>query len=181
MAKKINIIGAKPRRIQIVNQPRRRLEPAEIGKGLGAAPCGERITGNVDLIGLAELGTQLLARLRSSGGRPALSDATEICRVPLSAADIKALEGVVVQIEQSSGAKPSVGQMVSVIIRTHLEALQALTGRVSAAAGDVPITKVEQPIPIAILQKMLDEQITPLREQVHRLESELHAVAAGSK
>src|SRR5437762_1419830 len=103
MDKKINIIGAKPKRIQIVNQPKRRLEPAEIAEGLGASPCGERIPENLDLIGLAELGTQLLTRLRSSGGRPALADATEICRVPLGAEDIKTLEAIVAQIEDSSG------------------------------------------------------------------------------
>ena len=106
MAKKINIIGAKPKRIEIVNPPRPRLDPAEITEGLGATPCGERIPGNLDPIDLGELGTQLLARLRSSGDRPALTDATEFCRVPLSADDIKTLEGMVAQIEGSSGARP---------------------------------------------------------------------------
>jgi hypothetical protein len=136
MAKKINIIGAKPKRIQIVNRPKPRLDPVEIAEGLGAARCGARVPGNLDLIGLGELGTQLLARLRSSDGRPALTDATEIGRVPLSADDIKALEGMVAQIGESSGAKPSVGQLVSVIVRTHLGALKALTER--ATPGDAP-------------------------------------------
>src|SRR5437867_4498571 len=142
MAKKINIIGAKPKSIQIVNEPKPRLDPAELAEGLGAAPSGGRIPGNLDLIDLAELGTRLLARLRSSGGRPALTDATEICRVPLSADDIKTLEEMVAQIEGSSGAKPSVGQLVSVIVRNHLEALKARPD--PARKGDAPKGEVEQ-------------------------------------
>jgi hypothetical protein len=179
MAKKIEIVGAKPKKIEIVDKPKRRIEPAELAAALGATPCGERIPGNLDLIGLAEIGTQLLARLRSSGGRPALVDATEVCRVPLSAEDLKTLEGIVAQIEGSSGAKPSVGQLVSVIVRTHLEALRALPS--PAPAGEAPKGEVEQPVSRAILQKMLDEQLTPLREQVKRLERELNAVGADSK
>jgi len=178
MAKKINIIGARPKRIQIVNQPRPRVDTAEVAEGLGATPRGERIPGDLDLIDLAELGTRLLARLRSSGGRPALTDATEICRVPLSAGDVKTLEGMVAQIEGSSGARPSVGQLVSVIVRAYLEALHAFGDR--ATAGDAPKGEAEQPNSLTILQKLLDEQLTPLREQVKQLESQLHAVA-GSK
>ena len=115
MAKKIEIVGAKPKKIEITDKTKRRIEPAEVAAALGANLAGEQSAANLDMIGLAELGTQLLSRLRSSGGRPALADATEMCRVPLSAADIKTLEGMVAEIEKSSGAKPSVGQLVSVI------------------------------------------------------------------
>jgi hypothetical protein len=178
MAKRIEIVGAKPKRIEIVDRPKRRIEPAELAAALGAVPCGERLPGNLDLIGLGELGTQLLVRLRSSGGRPALADATEICRVPLSTDDLKTLEGMVAQIEGASGAKPSVGQLVSVIVRTHLDALKALPD--PASAGDAPKGEPEQPNFRAILQKMLVEQLSPLRERVNRLERELHA-AGGSR
>jgi len=60
MPKKINIIGAKPKKIEIVNPPKRRIEPAELAAALGATPRGVRIPGNLDLIDLGELGTQLL-------------------------------------------------------------------------------------------------------------------------
>ena len=167
MAERINIVGAKPKRINIVNQPKPRLDPAEIAEGLGAAPCGERISGKLDLIGLAEIGTQLLGRLRSSGGRPALADATEICRVPLSAEDVKALENLVAEIEKSSGMKPSVGQLVSAIVRSHLNAPKS------------PYTPaVDPPLAKTALQNLIDEQLAPLREQVNRLEQELHGAGA---
>jgi hypothetical protein len=171
MANRINIVGAKPKKINIVNQPKPRLDPAEIAEGLGAAPCGARISGKLDLIGLAEIGTQLLGRLRSSGGRPALADATEICRVPLSAEDVKALEDMVAQIEASSGTKASVGQLVSAIVRSHLNAPNPAA---STPADDPPLSKT-------LLQNMIDEQLAPLREQVNRLEKELHGAGANNK
>src|SRR5260370_28407163 len=103
MAKKINITGREPKGMSVVEKPQRRIEPAELAAALGAEPCAERVGENLDLISLAELGTQLLRRLRSSGGRPALSDATELCRVPLSAEDMKVLERIGAQIEQETG------------------------------------------------------------------------------
>jgi len=155
MAKKITILGAKPRKIEIVDQPRRRVDPAELGAAIDAEPCGRLGTGSLDPLTLAELGTQLLQRLRSSGGRPALADATVNCRVPLSDADVKALESMVSEIGASTGTKPSIGQLVSAIVRMHLNESQA--------GSQSP------------LQRLLDEQLHPLREQLNRLESELHA------
>jgi hypothetical protein len=120
MAKKINIVGATPKRIEIVDRPKRRIEPAELAAVLGAQPCGQPGTGKLDPIALAELGTQLLSRLRSSGGRPALADATEICRVPLSAEDISTLEKMADQLGEKTGANPSSGQLASVIVHNYL-------------------------------------------------------------
>lgn len=168
MAKKIEIIGAKPKRIEILDKPKRRIDPAEIAAALGAEPIGAPVSRNADLIDLAELGTQLLNRLRSSGGRPALEDATEICRVPLSTEDVKILEDMVAEIEKSSGMKPSVGQLVSVMVRSQLSA---------AEPGSTP--QVEDDQSRAMLRQLIDEQLTPLRERVKRLESEMHT--AGEK
>jgi hypothetical protein len=120
MAKKVNIVGTQPKRVRVVDEPRRRIEPAELAAALGAEACGERIGANLDPISLAELGTELLRRLRSSGGRPALADATEYCRVPLSAEDVNALEKIIGQIERSTGSKPSPGQVASIIVRKYL-------------------------------------------------------------
>lgn len=127
MAKKIEIVGAKPKRIKIVDQPKQRIDPQDLAEALGADPRGEQAPFNLDLIGLAELGTQLLHRLRSSGGRPALADATECCRVPLNAEDIKKLENMVTQIGLSTGTKPSVGQLVSIIVHRYLVELTSKT------------------------------------------------------
>jgi hypothetical protein len=123
MAKKVDIVGATPRRIEVADQPKRRINPVELAAALGGSARGRQTRGNVDLLALAELGTQLLDRLRSSGGRPALADATENCRVPLSAADVKTLETMVAEIGASTGSRPSVGQLVSVIVHSYLAEL----------------------------------------------------------
>jgi hypothetical protein len=137
MAKKINITGRQPKRIRVADKPQRRIEPAELAVALGAEPCAERIGDNLDLISLAELGAQLLRRLRSTGGRPALSDATEFCRVPLSAEDMKALERISAQVEQKTGANPSPGQIASIIVRDYLR----MEHSGSTELGRIPTTK----------------------------------------
>src|SRR5258708_677941 len=106
MAKKINIVGAKPKKIEVVDQPKRRIEPSDLATALGANPTGEQAPGNLDPIALAELGTQFLNRLRSSGGRPALADTTINCRVPLSAEDVQTLEHMVSHIGASNATSP---------------------------------------------------------------------------
>src|SRR5439155_22374609 len=116
--------------------------------------------------------TQLLERLRSSGGRPALADATVHCRVPLSAEDVQTLEAMVAEIGESTGAKPSVGQLASVIVRLHLNALKNAAEATTAEAAK---QDVEHEIARSILRQLIDEQIHPLRQHVKRLESELHA------
>jgi hypothetical protein len=176
MADKINIVGAKPRKIKVIDKPRRRIEPQEVAAALGADPNGQKVLGNLDPISLAELGSQLLHRLRSSGGRPALGDATVNCRVPLSAEDVETLENMVAHIGASTGAKPSVGQLASVIVRLHLNALK--TTPHSAAQADLIKHELDREISLSQLQQVIDEKIGPIREQVKRLETELHAISA---
>lgn len=120
MAKKVNVIGAQPKRIRVLDKPRRRIEPGELASRLGARMVGHYLGSNLDPISIAELATRLMQRLRSSGGRPALSDATEFCRVPLSPDDLRALETLTDQIERDTGARPSPGQVASVILRDYL-------------------------------------------------------------
>jgi hypothetical protein len=121
MEKRIRVVGATPKTIDVLDQPKRRIDPAELGAALGAEPV-QAVAGNLDPLALGELGTQLLERLRSTGGRPALTDATVNCRVPLSAEDVNALERMVSRIGEATGAKPSVGQLASIIVRLYLTA-----------------------------------------------------------
>ena len=120
MAKKIIVTGKPARRIEVSGKPQRRIEPEEFAAALGAEPVGEAHAPNLDPVSLAALGSELIKRLRSSGGRPALADATEICRVPLSAEDMKELEKITAEIEQNTGTKPSAGQVVGVLVRDYL-------------------------------------------------------------
>jgi hypothetical protein len=172
MAKKFIETGKPARRIEVTGKPQRRIEPDEFAAALGAEPIGAAHAPNLDPVSLAALGSELIKRLRSSGGRPALSDATEICRVPLSPEDVRTLEGMVAQLETSSGAKPSVGQLVSVIVRAHLHGLNAAP---NSEAAEIVESGQASSASDARLQQMIEEQIRPLREQVRRLETELHA------
>jgi hypothetical protein len=121
MAKSIEIVGANRKKIEVVDRPKRRIEPVELAASLGANLASGQTAGNLDLIALGELGTQLLGRLRSRGGRPALTDATEICRVPLSTEDLQSLEKITDHIAQTTGSKPSPGQVISVIVHDYLK------------------------------------------------------------
>src|SRR5438067_10653117 len=154
MAKKINVVGSHPTRIRVLDKPRRRIEPVELAAALGAEPCGERLGANLDPISLAELGTQLLRRLRSSGGRPALCDATEFCRVPLTAEDMKALEKIGAQIKQKTGAKPSPGQIASIIVRDYL----------SSGSGNPQDLAV-----VATLESKVNERLDSIADSIPRL------------
>ena len=61
----------------------------------------------------------------------------------------------------------------------HLDALKC--ARASVAAPDAAKQDMNQAVSRNILQQMIDEQISPLREHLQRLESELHAVGAGNE
>lgn len=124
MSKRVNIVGAKPKKVHLRDHPQRKIDPAVVAAAAGASLIGRRDARQIDLLGLADVGTELLARLRSTGGRPALHDASVNCRVPLSEDDVECLEAMVRQIGASAGVRPSVGQLASVIVRQHLVALQ---------------------------------------------------------
>jgi len=179
MAKKIIVTGKPARRIESSGEPQRRIKPEEFAAALGAEPVGEAQSPSLDPLALAALGSELVKRLRSSGGRPALADATEICRVPLSAEDVKTLEAMIAQLEASSGAKPSVGQLVSVIVHEHLRTLKPISN--ADREADAVSSQPDQPTFNEALGQLIEEQIRPLREQVQRLEAELQAVAGGQQ
>jgi hypothetical protein len=86
---------------------------------------------------------------------------------------------LVIQTDDESRAQTSIDRAAEAIAkavaqRTHANALQP-------APTDAPERVLEQPISKTILQQMIDEQLTPLREKVNRLESQLHAVGGGSE
>lgn len=140
MAKKVNVIGTKPKRIRVTDKPQRRIDPDEMAAALSAQRCAERIGVNIDPISLAELGTELLRRLHSNGGRPALADATELCRVPLTTEDVQALKTISEEIKKSTGLKPSSGQIVSIILKKCLA-----TGTAPSNVQGLPPSKTPWP------------------------------------
>lgn len=129
------------------------------------------------------------------GSRQEFCQATEVdpgqlSRVLASRADLsmKVLQKVVevlhaqlvIQTEEESRTQTSIDRAADAITnavgrRTPARALKA------ESPSAAPEEHLEPPISRTTLQKMIDEQISPLREQVRRLEGELHAVGAASK
>ena len=129
MAKKNNIVGNALERIEITGQALPRIESAEFAAALGAEACGELRTKHLDLISLGGLGNELIKRLRSTGGRPALEGATERCKVPLTPDDVAKLEQIIALMEAETGKRPALGQIASVILSTYLDSLRGYPKR----------------------------------------------------
>ncbi len=185
MAKKVNIIGAQPKRVRMVDQPQRRIDPAELAAALGAEPCGERLSGRFDPISLAEIGNELLKRRRSSGGRPSLADASERCKVPLSKEDVAALEEIVAAIERATGSKPALGEIASVILRMHFDArkngVREAGPELQQTTAAAPVIEEGQQqqdggtVSLSVCKRLIEEQLQPIREELDRLAKEVRA------
>lgn len=124
MPRKVNVKGKGAERIEIVGRPARRITPSEFAAALGAEPLADFAGVSLDPITLAEVGNELLKRLRSAGSKPSAQEPTESCKVPLSKDDIAALEEIVTVIGRETGTKPTVGQLAGAILEMHLRDLQ---------------------------------------------------------
>ena len=118
--------------------------------------------------------------LRSTGGRPALEDADERCKVPLSAEDVAALEKVLGAIERTSGAKPSLGQIASVILRANLEALKLAADKstdrlITGEASGEP----DEQVSLAAVNDLIEKQLKPIREELDRVAKKTGVGKAG--
>lgn len=69
MTRKMQTVGATPKRVSITDQPKRRIDPTELARLLGANPCEEYSGENRNLIDLAETGTKLLVKSKTSEGQ----------------------------------------------------------------------------------------------------------------
>ncbi len=55
MAKRIRVVGAKPKKVAVVDQPKRRIDPTEFAVALGAQPGGVQVRSNLGPVALADL------------------------------------------------------------------------------------------------------------------------------
>lgn len=115
-------------------------------------------------------------------------DPGQLSRVLASRADLsmKVLQDVlkvlhariVIQTEEDSRTQASIERAAEAIADAVGRGTSASVPKAASVAQE---ESIEPPISRMTLQKMIDEQISPLREQVRRLEGEMHAVGAGSK
>jgi hypothetical protein len=127
MPEKINVVGVKATRIRNTGPTQPRLDAAEVAAALGAEPLNVAAGKDPGPLSLAALGSVLLERLRSTGGRPALEGATQRAKVPLGEEDVERLEKVAQVVGGFLGFRPSLGQVASVILSTYLTGLMRAT------------------------------------------------------
>jgi hypothetical protein len=127
MAEKVHVVGVKATRIRNTGPTQPRLDPAKVAAALGGEPLRVSLGNDQGPLSLGALGSVLLERLRSTGGRPALVGATQKAKVPLSEGDVERLEKVAQVVGSVLGFRPSIGQVASVILSTYLTSLMRST------------------------------------------------------
>ncbi len=127
MPEKINVAGVKATRIRNTGPTQPRVDPAKVAAALGAEPLHVSAGKDPGPLSLAALGSVLIEKLRSTGGRPALVGATERAKVPLGEEDVERLERVAQVVGGFLGFRPSLGQVASVILSTYLADLMRTT------------------------------------------------------
>jgi hypothetical protein len=100
----------------------RSVGPDVIAKALSADEIITRPSARGAPISLYALRQELGARVRSTGGRPALEGATKIQKIPLKPEDWSRLEELAARLAQE-GVSATAGQLASVIVHKQLELL----------------------------------------------------------
>lgn len=99
-----------------------RIEPAQIQQALGADDSVEALTEALAPVTLFALREELMRRLYSSGGRPALAGTSRRAKVPLRDEDWERLEELAAAVA-SPGFAPSAGQVASVLLTLSLHSV----------------------------------------------------------
>ena len=112
----------RPRKIRPSRAKTRRIDPQALAEALGAevvasAPELESAT-PATLVARSEL----LHRLRSTGGRPGLEGATKRRQVTFTPEDWDELKRIADAIEEKEGVKTTPGQVASALVHRLLEA-----------------------------------------------------------
>jgi hypothetical protein len=119
MARKIVATDSPSRRIRDLGSPSPRIEPALVAGALGAEDMGITLGRDGGPVSAFQVRAELLERLRSSGGRPALEGATRRVKIPLTEAQWQELENLAASLTDL-GFVPSAGQVASVLLGLSL-------------------------------------------------------------
>ena len=123
--------------IRDTSPPLPRIDPAQVQQALGAEELPAGLAGALAPLTLFALREELVNRLQSSGGRPALAGTTRRAKIPLSDEEWEKLEKLAARIA-SPGFAPSAGQVASVLLRLSLHAIEA---RVGADPSSSPLAR----------------------------------------
>ncbi|HUG92563.1 MAG TPA: hypothetical protein VML55_17115 [Planctomycetaceae bacterium] len=113
-----------------------RIDPSQVASALDAEPVDFGFSGGGGPLSLFQIRQELLDRLRSTGGRPSLAEASRRAKIPLSAAQWKELEGIAAEVA-SPGFAPSAGQIASVLLSLSLRTIRSARQENHVAATKV--------------------------------------------
>ncbi|HEY7427282.1 MAG TPA: hypothetical protein VH682_23815 [Gemmataceae bacterium] len=117
-----------------------RIDADRIQEALGAEAAAERLKEALAPVTLFALREELVKRLQSSGGRPALAGVTRRAKVPLSDKEWLQLEELAAAIS-SPGFAPSAGQVASVLLTQSLHAVALRLSQSTADPSRSPLVR----------------------------------------
>ncbi len=127
MTKKIRTTERTLLPIRDTGSPLRRIDPTQVQQALGAEESPVGLAEALAPVTLFALREELVNRLQSSGGRPALAGTTRRAKIPLSDDEWKTLEALAAAIA-SAGFAPSAGQVASVLLSLSLHSVASRVG-----------------------------------------------------
>jgi hypothetical protein len=129
MAKRIVATGSGQKRIRDTGPGARRVDPAVVAEALGAEETGITPGQGGSPVSSFQVRSELVNRLRSSGGRPALEGATRRVKIPVTESQWQELEELAASFTDL-GFVPSAGQVASVLISLSLPVARSERTRV---------------------------------------------------
>jgi hypothetical protein len=127
MAKTIRTTEKTLRPIRDTGSSLPRIDPAQVREALGAEESAAELAQALAPVTLFGVREELVRRLQSGGGRPALTGTTRRAKIPLSDEQWQRLEELAAAIA-APGFAPSGGQVASVLLSLSLQALAAQLG-----------------------------------------------------
>ncbi len=136
MTKKIRVSPSTQEPIVVKESSMPRVEASHVAAALGADPSPERLTEALAPLTLFALREELVNRLQSSGGGPALAGVTHRVQVPLGDKEWLELEELAAVIA-SPGFVPSAGQVARALLTLSVHTLAAQVSRSSSLAREL--------------------------------------------
>ena len=110
-----------------------RIDPAQVQQALGAEEVPAAVAEAMAPLTLFALREELVNRLQSSGGRPALMGTTRRAKIPLSDDEWDKLEELAAAVG-SPGFAPSAGQVAGVLLSLSLHSVASRIGSEPASS-----------------------------------------------
>jgi len=134
MVKKIVATDSGQKRIRDIGPGAPRVDPAVVAEALGAEETGITLGRHGSPVFSFQVRSELLNRLRSSGGRPALEGATRRVKIPVTESQWQQLEDLAASFTDL-GFVPSAGQVASVLLSLSLPAAKNEANRIRRELG----------------------------------------------